>query len=554
MLKKIFFSFTRRERIVFLLSVLAALASGGALAGIVIKASTRAVPASGGEYTEGAVGQPIYVNPVIASTEIDKSLARLVFSNLDDLADKIDVSPDGRTWKVRLKENARWQDGEKLTSDDVIFTVQKIQDPNASSPLSNLWQGVAAQRLSELELQFSLINRYAFFGDTVKNLYVIPKHLFVNTPPANWKLSDYNLKPVGSGPYAFSDYSKRPDGFISTYKLQAWDKYFGNKTLIENFDFRFFSQTDDLVKNFNSGAIDGIAGLMPQDLDGVKRPYELLSFKLPSYYAVFLNQSKSVPLKDAAVRQALSFLADRSALIQAALAGHGAPAIGPIPEGTSYFDSDIANTTTTSFDAASLLASASTTLNAAGWKMDADGVRKKTVGTEKVPLELTLTIPQIDFLVTTANLLGDSWRRAGFKINLNVELPDDVARTAIKNRDYEMLLFGNVLGHSGDLYSFWHSSQRFYPGLNLALYNSKSADILIESIRQELDGAKRKAEFKKLQDAIVGDIPAIFLYSPDYLYVADKNLHGAEGSSIAEPADIFTKVNQWYLKTAMVLK
>lgn len=553
MFKKIFFAFTKHERVVFLLAVLAAFVSGVILLGLAVTASTRAIPASGGEYTQGMLGQPIYVNPVIAASETDRSIVRLVFENLGGLAEKIESSPDGRIWNVRLKENELWQDGEKLTSDDVIFTVQKIQDPATLSPLANSWQGVAVQRLSELELQFTLINPYAFFGDAVRNLYIIPKHLFDDVPSANWKLSDYNLKPVGSGPYRFADYSKRSDGFISAYKLVAWDKYSGNHALIDNFNFAFFTQTDDLIKSFNSGEIDGIAGLVPQNLDGVKRPYELLGFKLPSYYSVFLNQSKSVPLKDQAVRQALDILADRKMLIEKALAGHGTQAVGPIPEETQYFDTGLTQATTT-LDAQGTLDKVSSTLAAAGWKMDTDGVRKKKIGSEQIPLELTLTVPQIDFLVATGKILSTAWQSAGFKIDLNIESPDDIAGTTVKNRDYEMLLFGNVLGKNYDLYSFWHSSQRFYPGRNLSLYNNKNADALIESIRQELDDSKRTEKFTKLQEAISKDTPAVFLYSPDYLYVANKNLHGADSKLISEPADIFATAGEWYLKTARVLK
>jgi peptide/nickel transport system substrate-binding protein len=546
-LKKIFFAFTKKERLTFFLALTAALLCGSVVSGLVIVKSTRAVPAPGGDYSSGFLGQPTYINPVIASSEIDKSLVRLIFSNLNDLADKIEPSADGRIWKVRLKENPRWQDGEKLTSDDVIFTIQKIQDQETSSPLFTAWQGVAAQRLSELELQFSLVNPYVFFSDTLRNLYILPKHLFADVPPPNWRLSDYNLKPVGSGYYKFSSYEKRPDGFIYLYKLESWNQYFGDKPLIQNLDFEFFSQKDDLIKNFNSGQIDGFSGLEPADLTQIKRPYEAISFNLPSYYAVFLNQSKSVPLKDLGVRKALAFALNRENLVNEALGGRGRHATGPIPEGNPYFDEDFANVT-------SSLEAASTSLEQSGWKINAQGFREKTVGSTKVPLELNLTVPQVNFLIKTAELLKEVWEKIGFKINLIPQPPDDVSGNIIKNRDYEMLLFGNVLGKSPDLFSFWHSSERFYPGLNLALYNNKKADSLIESIRQNLDDEKRKAQFNDLQGLIINDYPATFLYSPDYLYIASKNLHGLEGEFVSEPSDIFIRANKWYLKTARVLK
>lgn len=549
MIKKIFLVLTKRERVVFLAATAIFVVSGGALLGIRFIESTRTVPAAGGEYVEGFLGQPAYVNPVIASTEADRGLVRLVFSNVTDLALTVEPSDDGRTWKVRLKENLRWQDNEKLTSDDVIFTVQKIQDGATASPLQNAWQGVAAQRLSELEVQFSLINSYAFFRDTLKNLYILPKHLFADVPPSNWRLSDYNLKPVGSGPYAFSAYEKRPDGFIYSYKLVSAETYFGEKPLIERFTFQFFPKRADAIKNFNSGQIDALAGLASDELAEIKRPYETFGFRLPDYYAVFFNQNKNISLKDPAVRAALREVVDRAQLVTAVLGGHGKAALGPIPEGTPYFNGDLL-----ADQASSSLEIAGPTLDAAGWKMNADGFREKTVNKSVIPLEFTLVVPQIGFLTKTAELLRNVWQKIGVKVNLDAALPEEITRATIKNRDYEALIFGSVLNKNFDLFSFWHSSERFYPGLNLALYNNKRADTLIEAIRQNADEDKRAEQVRELQKIIADDAPALFLYSPDYLYVASKNLRGLEAGLIGEPSERFISANKWYLKTTRVLK
>jgi len=546
-LKKIFWAFTYGERALFIAAALLAAISGSTLFGIGIAKSTAVVPAEGGEYTEGLVGQPTYLNPVTASTEIDKSLVRLVFSNIYDVADKIDTSSDSRTWRIRLKENVRWQDGEKLTSDDVIFTVGEIQNPDANSPLFTRWQGVSAERISELELQFNLVSPYAFFGDNLKDLYILPKHLFADAPPQNWKLSDYNLKPVGSGPYEFVSYEKRPDGFITFYYLKSWDKYFGARPLVEKLNFEFFTNSTNLIGSFNGGEIDSAAGLNPSNLIELKRPYELFSFRLPDYYAVFLNQSKSLPLQDISVRQALSTALDRKDLIIKIFGGHGEAEWGPVPSGAPYYDPNIENQT-------SSLDAASGTLDAAGWKMSDLGFRQKSVAGANVPLELNLLVPQIDFLQKTADYLAQRWRQIGVKTDVVVETPTGVMDDAIKNRGYEMLLFGNVLGPSSDLFSFWHSSERFYPGNNLSLYSDKKADTLIESIRQELDLQKRQDKFSELQKVIVDDLPAVFLYSPDYLYLTNKTLHGLTSGFLADPSERFREAPKWYLKTARVLR
>lgn len=544
--RKIFQALTRKEKILFISIASVAFISGVVLLGLIFVSSTTPVPAYGGDYTEGFVGQPVYINPVVASSDIDKGLVRLVFQNLGDLTDTIATSSDGRTWRVRLKENLRWQDNIKLASDDVVFTVQKIQDGESKSPLYGAWQGAAVERLSELEIQFSLINSYAFFPETLKNLYILPKHIFAEVPPANWRLSDYNLKPVGSGPFRFDGYKKRLDGFITTYKLSPWEQYSGDKALIGGFDFMFFSQESDLLDAFNSGKIDGFAGPQPEQIAGIKRPHETLAYNIPSYYAVFLNQNKNIPLKDLEVRKALSAAVDREIILNTALGGLGKQAFGPIPKETPYFLKDMLSTTSIEI--------ASSTLDKAQWKMTDSGFREKTIKNTKIPLELNLTVPQIGFLAKTANSLKDMWEKIGVKVNISEVPMGNAADEAIKNRDYETILFGNVLSKSYDLFSFWHSSQRFYPGLNLSLYNNKKADSLIESIRQGKDKKLQESQFNELQKTIVSDYPAIFLYSPDYIYISEKNLHGVDARLIMEPADRFVGANYWYIKTARVLK
>jgi peptide/nickel transport system substrate-binding protein len=545
-LKKIFFAFTRKERVAFLAASALSIVSFAVVMSMVVAQATTIVPAAGGDYTEGMVGQPEYVNPVTATNEADLSLVKMIYSNIYDIADSIQASADGRSWTVRLKENLHWQDGEKLTSDDVIFTVQSIQNQDAGSPLYQSWQGVAVSRTSELELQFNLANPYAFFADNLKNLYILPKHLFADTPPGNWRLSDYNLKPVGSGPYEFVSYEKQSDGVISAYHLQAWHDYFGTKPLIEHFDFQFFGNTADLVKNFNAGQIDGMGGMGASDLASVERPYDLFAWRTPSYYAVFFNQSKSLPLQDSAVREALSAAIDRDALVHDVLGGQGKPEYGPIPEDAPYFVPVAA--ATTSLDAAS------STLDAAGWKVGADGFRAKTIQKTSIPLAVNLVVPQIDFLIKTAQDVAASWEKIGAKTNITTDSPDDIMNNVIKNRDYESLLFGNVLGPSSDLYAFWDSSQRFSPGLNLAIYQNKKVDLSVEGARQNINNTSRAKQFSDAENAIATDYPAVFLYSPDYLYVTDKSVRGITPDFLPDQSDRFREIGAWYLNTARVLK
>ncbi len=545
--KKVFAALTKKERITFVLALAGAVVSFAVVMGFVIAQTTRAVPTVGGEYTEGMLGQPEYINPVIASSQADLDLVKMVYSNLQDLSDSITPSADLKTWDVRLKQGLTWQDGQQLTSDDVIFTVQSIQNPDAKSPLAESWQGVTVNRVSELEVQFTLTNPYAFFGDTLDNLYILPKHLFADTPPGNWHLSDYNLKPVGSGPYQFVSYNKNSDGFISSYQLTAWNGTVEAHPLIQNFTIDFFNDENTLVQAFNDGMIDGFGNASPEDIAEITRPDNTFAWPTSAYYAVFFNQSVNLGLQDPAVREALSVAVDRNALINAALGGNGTPAYGPIPQGAQNYSAVTPVTSSAAF--------AESLLDNAGWTMSSSSVfRSKTIKGVTVPLVVNLTVPQIDFLAKTASYLQTAWQAIGVQVNVIPVASNDIVNSLIPARNYESLLFGNVLGPSSDLYSFWDSSQDFAPGLNLSLYNNPTVNSLIERARQNTSSTAIANELAAAQADIVADYPAVFLYSPDYVYVSNKIVQGISPGFLTDPSDRFREVEGWYLNTARVLK
>jgi len=544
--KQLYLSLSSGERRTFLGAAVVFVVALVALIILIAWSHTAIVPARGGDYAEGVVGQPTYVNPVLAASDVDRGLVRLLFASLADVAQKTEVDKTGRAWKIRLKEGLHWSDGEKLTSDDVIFTVQEIQDPEAQSPLFSSWQGVAVSRLSELELQFNLASPYAFFDENIRDLFVLPKHLFAETPPANWRLSAFNLKPVSSGPYRFDRYEQQQNGFITAYHLQANPRAAQGRPFLENIDIRFFPNNGDLLAAFNAGNVDGFADPHQELIGAVNRPYDLIAFTLPNYYAVFWNQGQNLALKDAAVREALDRAVDRAALVEDIFDGRAVPTADPIPAGTGLERAPTAVPPS--------LEDAKALLDASGWKLGNDGFRAKAVKGGSVKLGFALTVPDIPFLKATAAALEGRWRALGANVTVQVTSIDDVTERAIKNRDYQALLFGNSVNPPSDLYPFWHSSERFYPGLNLALYDDKKVDQLLETIRRDFDPAKRAAELIAFQTAVMAGHPAVFLYSPQYLYVATRSLQGVPGGLIAEPADRFRDVAAWYLKTARTLK
>ncbi|MDP3729164.1 MAG: peptide ABC transporter substrate-binding protein [bacterium] len=547
---QIFNSFTEAERRVFLGALITFVVSGSTFALILFHQATVPVPIESNQYTEGVIGQPIAINPIITSSnDADRDLINLLFVGLLDLADHYKVSDDGQTWSVTLKSDLLWSDGKPLTSDDLIFTIDAILDSDSRSPLFLTWQGVVADRISELEVEFTLRTPYAFFEDNLRDLKIIPRHIFGAIPIENFRLSNYNLEPVGSGPYVFDSFEKRRDGFIRTYFLATNKHFAGTKPFIKNFIIKFYQNNDEIIDAFNTKKIDGFGGLNPHDIDKLRLSHSIVEKIMPRYYAVFFNKNTQKSLQEDAVIDALLFGTDKKRIIETVFSGKAFVVNQPIlPNITGY---DITADPGNEFS----IEKAQQLLDDAKWKINPEtNIREKIIGKQLHTLSFSIIIPQISFLTDTVAIIKEDWAKIGVQLNQIFLNPTDVTNEVIKTRNYEMLIFGNVLKNNPDIFSFWHSSERFYPGLNLALYDNKKVDALLESIRKNPNAESRIKDLATLQKTISADTPALFLYSPTYLYVAPKNFGGFKERSMTTPADRFAGVENWYRNTKRVFK
>jgi peptide/nickel transport system substrate-binding protein len=265
---------------------------------------------------------------------------------------------------------------------------------------------------------------------------------------------------------------------------------------------------------------------------------------LPSYYAIFFNQGKQEALKDPVVRKALHDAIRPNDVVAHALNDLAIPIERPLD--AMLGENNIPNRPG--------IEEIKTALDVAGWKDNGSGLRAKTEGKSTTTLQIVLTVPKIQFLQKTAAEAKAAWEAIGVKTEIQEIAPEEILEKAVKTREYEAILFGNILNPPLDLYAFWHTSERFPPGLNLSIYSEKKADTLIEGIRRELNQEKRTSMLKELSALIASDYPAIFLYTPHYFVVSTKDLKGLNQGLMMETSDRFLTVNKWHLKTTRRLK
>lgn len=308
---------------------------------------TKIVPAPGGTHIEGVVGSPRFINPIYAPlSDIDRDLTQLIFSGLmkydsqgkiiPDMVKEYRILEDGKVYEFFLKENLFWSDGEKLTSDDVIFTIKTIQNAELKSPLRGSWIGVEVEKISPTALRFKLKNPSAIFLENC-TLKILPQHIWGEISPQNFPLSFFNLKPVGSGPYQLKSLLQAADGKVTSLELIRNPYYHGENPYLNQISFRFFEKTEDdvkdtenLVKSYLAGEIKGFSLFSTTNLKNFSSLTNLYRFYMPRYFAVFFNPGKAKIFSQKEVREALNYATDKKEVIDTVLNGKGRIVNSPI--------------------------------------------------------------------------------------------------------------------------------------------------------------------------------------------------------------------------------
>jgi len=552
--------FSATEKLIFGILVLTALWAALIMAGNANGYFMTEVPAEGGALHEGEVGLPHTVNPVLAVTDVDRDISSLVYAGLTkykdgsivpDLASGWSVSADGLSYAFTLRPGIEWSDGTPLNADDVVFTVERIQDPSLKSPRAAEWAGVTATATSPTSVLFTLRQPYSpFLANT--GVGIIPRHIWSHVSDDQFIFSEYNIEPVGAGPYKVAGVDRDQGGIPTGYRLSAWNGYFGKKPYVTDIDFSFFPDQDHALSALESGTIDSLPSVPPQEAAKLAsnsgEPYAMISAPLSRIFGVFFNQNMNAALADPAVRQALDMSVDRSALVGTVLYGYGKAVSGPLPPSLGSGETAVGQTD---------VAGAQALLEKSGWKKGDDGIyaKKAAKGSAKVlPLSISLYTADAPDLKQAAGELKDSWIKLGAGVDVKVFEPSELYQNIIRTRAYDALLFGEAAGRDNDLFAFWHSSQRNAPGLNVAMYANSKVDKILEGIRSATGTDAMAASYAELDQMIGADFPAVFLYAPDFVYAVPKALKGVDLGVMTAPADRFGSVSDWYLGTERVWK
>jgi peptide/nickel transport system substrate-binding protein len=517
------------------------------------------VPVQGGVYTEALVGEFQRLNPILDTyNDADRSIDELIFSSLiqfddrglpiGDLAESWGISQDGTLYNFTLRDEIYWHDGKPVTSNDVLFTIELLRAGGMTIPsdVQTFWQEIEVTVLNERNFQIQLPEPYSPFLDYL-TIKLLPSHLLGSKTYDQIVNDDFNLQPIGSGPYVFSKLVLDQD-FIIGVELVANPAYHLDAAFIETLVFLYFPDIESAWLSYQDGITQGVSGLGNGDILAqalVDEDFSVYSSRLPQFTTIFLNLDNPQAnfLTDVMVRRALLMGINREMIVSEILNGQAVMTDSPILPGTwSYYK--VAETV--DFDPSA----ATDILVESGYELterETDGKLIREKNGEF--LSLTLLYPDEDLYEQIAVYVQEGWTEIGLDVTLEAVPYDQLVNERLTQRDYVAALVDINLARTPDPdpYPFWNQVQAT-TGQNYSQWNNKMASEYLEKARVTTDIAERTRFYHNFQVIFNQELPSLILYYPIHNYGISKEIQGVRVGPLFDVVDRFDTLPEWFLE------
>ncbi|MFH1405083.1 MAG: ABC transporter substrate-binding protein [Patescibacteria group bacterium] len=538
----------KTEKRILLSSIFILIISFGFLSSWYVITHRVEMPAVGGSYTEALVGEPQLINPLYASaSDVDTDLVKLIYSGLTkwdakqgfipDLASAIFISEDGKTYTVRINEDAHFHNGTQVRSRDVLFTISAIQNPLYRSPLAITFQDVTVNQVDDQTISFELKQPNNSFLSAL-SVGILPSEIWGDVPPKNATFASFNIEPIGSGPYKFKEFSIDKKGSIKSYTLQRNSKYYNDGPLIESLIFKFFQDSDSALTALENKQVEGVNYVPANWLEKVEsnKTLQTLNPLMMRQVSLFFNSDNKAELKTKEIRKGIAEAINKEEVVSKVLNGHANVIYGPIlPSLDAQEKTEFSN----EFNIENSKAL----------------IEKNTTKKEEEPrLSLTLTTIEHPEFMAVAQLIAQQLKEVDVDINIEGVAQERFFPDVLESKSFTLLLTGALLGAYPDPYPFWHSSQKQKGGLNLASYGNRNTDKILEDAMQAVDREEQIKKYKEFRNILEQEIPAVFLYQSTYTYAISSKINNISIDVLGKPSDRFSNITSWYIKTKKVLQ
>lgn len=485
----------------------------------------------GGTYIEATVGKINSLNPLFATTSSEKVLSKLMFATLTyndfsghpgpQLASSVRHANDGKTWRIHLRDDLMWSDGEPIANKDVLFTIELIQNPAVSTIYTANLEGVKVSEDENGDIIFELPSSYADFSSAL-TIPIVPEHILKDTPIKTLAEANFSKNPVTSGPFNFNATQVSNEDEKVVY-LTANQNYYLGRPMVSSFAVHSYADKADIEVAIKSGEVTATAELDGEIANAATggNYYKRLTSVNSGVFAFFNTSRGNLANADMrrAIRQGLNLTEIRAAA----------------PD-TKVLDFPILE---------SQIALANYPTIPTGDEMMAKDKIEELSGGEKIHLEIATV--DSGYLPAVAGKLADNLQALGIECSVSTyaESQEFVANI-ISKRNYDILVYEIELGADPDPLAYYHSSQAQAAGLNLSNYRNSLVDDLLVGARGTMDTALRARKYERFLEYWATDVPAIGLYQGNMTYVYNKNVQTYnESNTLVTALDRFLDVEDW---------
>jgi peptide/nickel transport system substrate-binding protein len=230
---------------------------------------------------------------------------------------------------------------------------------------------------------------------------------------------------------------------------------------------------------------------------------------------------------------------NRQAIIDTLAGGQARLADGPIPSAITWA------TDPTVKEPGYDPSGAGKLLDQAGWTLQDEGRTKAGV-----PMHVTLVVArEVAPFEQVARQVASDLAAVGISVDVRAVSADDLIRVYLNPRTFQLALTAFDNGPDPDVYAFWHSSEARPGGFNFAGgKRNVFIDLDLEKGRADSDLAARALDYKDLQQVFAQEVPAVYLYSPNFSFAVSRRIRGVRLDAAVEPADRYAHVSEWYVE------
>ncbi len=475
--------------------------------------ASSGAPADGGNIVVAESDDPQNINPlyVVDQTSFDIQQAlyspffeivkgKLFYGN--GLLESVTANSDSSVFTLKLKSNLKWHDGQPITADDIVFTMNTLIDKNQNVPYQSYGyidgKAVTTKKVDNLTVTITLPKSSAGFLGGLSQIYCIPKHIYQNV--SNIGKSSLNNNPIGSGPYKFKSYTPG-----QSFVVQRFDDYFDGKPHLETVTFKIVKNASTADASLASGDINArLISSTEYDTVNQSGKVNIYSYDSGRVNALSFNQNKSA-LQDVRVRQAIAYALNKEELTQFAFVSNqfASPAYSVFTPDTSFYDANL-----TKYD------------------NDASKAKQLLQQAGKASLKLNILYISTDkTMESEATYIKQKLAQVGIDLEL-YPLDESTYKTKIKDMsstDFDLLLHYYTLGEEPSLYADIMSGNS---RSNYSHVKDSELDALWLKGNSTSDTAARGKIYDEIQKRINDNM---YLYPIAYskaFYAFDKNYGG----------------------------